>query len=247
MERERREAGRRPAVTNRDVRRARCRTGPRHVKLSAIRVWSGGGSARVDERQVMAAVPQKPMGVGSIVSSVSVTSPGASAMRMSIEVELPDGGELRFFDGQSNTGPDGSGYPVIGPIDLVPKNGAPGLLAPSAAEPEVAGAGSALSGLSFSLDRRRRCGRRVKGDTIGVEISLPSADALAGRDVPTGGRATRSIRGGDLPAVRGRAVHVLVTSTCSVRKGGFRRPRQTRWHRSCSTTTKAPSSAPGPC
>ena len=92
------------------------------------------------------------MGDGSIVSSVSVTSPGASAMRMSIEVELPDGGELRFFDGQSNTGPDGSGYPVIGPINLVPKNRTPGLLAPSAAEPEVAGAGSALSGLSFSLD-----------------------------------------------------------------------------------------------
>ena len=82
------------------------------------------------------------MGDGSIVSSVSVTSPGASAMRMSIEVELPEGGELRFFDGQSNTGPDGSGYPVIGPIDLVPKNGTPGSLAPSAAEPEVAGAGA---------------------------------------------------------------------------------------------------------
>ena len=36
------------------------------------------------------------MGDGSIVSSVSVTSPGASAMRMSIEVEWPEGGELRF-------------------------------------------------------------------------------------------------------------------------------------------------------
>ena len=83
------------------------------------------------------------MGDGSIVSSVSVTSPGASAMRMSIEVELPEGGELRFFDGQSSQGPDGSGYPVIGPIDLVPKNAAPGLLAPSAAEPEAAGAGLA--------------------------------------------------------------------------------------------------------
>ena len=103
--------------------------------------------------QVAAAVPQNPMdfggdlspkldweemGDGSIVSSVSVTSPGASAMRMSIEVELPDAGELRFFDGQSNTGSDGSGYPVIGPIDLVPKNGTPGLLAPSSAEPEAA-------------------------------------------------------------------------------------------------------------
>ena len=120
------------------------------------------------------------MGDGSIVSSVSVTSPGASAMRMSIEVELPEGGELRFFDGQSNTGSDGSGYPVIGPIDLVPKNGTPGLLAPPAAEPEVAGAGSALSGLSFSLEEAAAdvlWSPVVKGDTIGVEISLPSAQA----------------------------------------------------------------------
>ena len=104
------------------------------------------------------------MGDGTIVSSVSVTSPGASAMRMSIEVELPDG----------------SGYPVIGPIDLVPKNGTPGLLAPSAAEPEAAGSGSALSGLSFSLDdaaTETLWSPVVKGDTIGVEISLPSAQA----------------------------------------------------------------------
>ena len=123
------------------------------------------------------------MGDGSIVSSVSVTSPGASAMRMSIEVELPEGGELRFFDGQSNTGSDGSGYPVIGPIDLVPKNGAPESFAPSAAEPEVAGAGSALSGLSFSLEEAAAdvlWSPAVKGDTIGVEISLPSVDALSG-------------------------------------------------------------------
>ena len=103
------------------------------------------------------------MGDGSIVSSVSVTSPGASAMRMSIEVELPEGGELRFFDGQSNTGPDGSGYPVIGPIDLVPKNGTPGVLAPSAAEPEV-GRGRERAVRPVVLPRarplRRPCGRR---------------------------------------------------------------------------------------
>ena len=59
---------------------------------------------------------------GSIVSSMSVTSSGASAMRMGVKAELPDGAELRFFDGQSNQGP---GYPVIGPTDLVLKNGTP--------------------------------------------------------------------------------------------------------------------------
>ena len=189
------------------------------------------------------------MGDGSIVSSVSVTSPGASAMRMSIEVELPDGGELRFFDGQSNTGSDGSGYPVIGPIDLVPKNGTPGLLAPPAAEPEVAGAGSALSGLSFSLEEAAAdvlWSPVVKGDTIGVEISLPSADALSGFSFSIGRSPISTARSRRPHSTRSGST-AAITSTCSVRKGGFRRPRRTRWHRSCTTTTMAPSSAPGPC
>ena len=122
------------------------------------------------------------MGDGSIVSSVSVTSPGASAMRMSIEVELPEGGELRFFDGQSNQGPDGSGYPVIGVKDLAARNATPEMPRASAAEPETAGAGSALSGMSFSLKDATAdvlWSPVVKGDTIGVEISLPLADTLS--------------------------------------------------------------------
>ena len=68
---------------------------------------------------------------GSIVSSMSVTSSGASAMRMGVKAELPDGAELRFFDGQSSEGP---GYPVIGPTDLVLKNGTPAMLGASAAD-----------------------------------------------------------------------------------------------------------------
>ena len=168
---------------------------------------------------------------------------------MSIEVELPDGGELRFFDGQSSQGPDGSGYPVIGPIDLVPKNAAPGLLAPSAAEPEVAGAGSALSGLSFSLDAAAAdilWSPVVKGDTIGVEISLPSAHALSTFSFSIG---KVSHIDGPIEATTFDPLRLNCRNhiDVSVRKVGFRRPRQTRWHRSCTTTTMAPSSAPGPC
>ena len=117
---------------------------------------------------------------GSIVSSMSVTSPGASAMRMGIKAALPDGGEFRFFDGQSNQGP---GYPVIDTTDFVPqerhsRNARGG----SAAEPETAGAGSELTGLAFSLKDATAdilWSPVVKGDTIGVEISLPSSDALS--------------------------------------------------------------------
>ena len=120
---------------------------------------------------------------GSIVSSVSVTSSGASAMRMGVKAELPDGAELRFFDGQSNQGP---GYPVIVPTNLVPKSGTPAMLGASAADPETAGAGSELSGLAFSLKdvaAETLWSPIVKGDTIGD---------------------------GDLPAVRGCTVRVLV-------------------------------------
>ena len=47
----------------------------------------------------------------------------------------------------------------------------------------AAGAGSALSGLSFSLDAAADVlwSPVVKGDTIGVEISLPSAQATCPR------------------------------------------------------------------
>ena len=126
------------------------------------------------------------MGDGSIVSSVSVTSPGASAMRMSIEVELPDGGELRFFDGQSNTGTDGSGFPVIDAKDLASRNESPGPLATSSVDlgslrtMKALPTGEALSGLSFPSSGdgpETLWSPIVQGDTIGVEISLPSAHA----------------------------------------------------------------------
>ena len=129
------------------------------------------------------------MGDGSVVASVSVTSPGASALRMGVTAELPEEGELRFFGGQRDPGPDDPGYPVIGAADFAPKHTVPESLGALAAKPDSAGtgavrpAGEALSGLSFSLKGDAPeilWSPVVKGDTIGVEISLPSPDARSG-------------------------------------------------------------------
>lgn len=128
-------------------------------------------------------------GDGTVVSSVSVTSPGASAMRMGVTAELPEGGELRFFGGQPYVGHDDPDYPVIGAADFVPKNTAPESLGALRAKPDSVGAattlpaGEALSGLSFSLKGDAPeilWSPVVKGDTIGVEITLPSPNAHSG-------------------------------------------------------------------
>ena len=128
------------------------------------------------------------MNDGSVVSSVSVTSPGASAMRMGVRVELHEEGELRFFGGQSDQGRPDEGYPVIGGAGLVAKSGAPESPPGLVAKPGTAGRKNtpavedALSALSFSLDGDAPeilWSPVVKGDSIGVEITLPSADAQA--------------------------------------------------------------------
>ena len=128
------------------------------------------------------------MGDGSIVSSVSVTSPGASAMRMGIKVDLPDGGELRFFGGQSSSGADNPGYPVVGAKDLASRDessGAPAAFIADLDSLKTMNAlpdGEALSDPSFARGGdvpRTLWSPIVQGDTIGVEISLPSADAKA--------------------------------------------------------------------
>ena len=131
----------------------------------------------------------KAMGDGSIVSSLSVTSPGASAMRMAIKADLPEGGELRFFDGESNQGLDGSSLPVIDAKDLASGNESPAAPATPGLDLEalrsiksLPPAGEAPSGESLSGGDdgpETLWSPIVKGDTIGVEISLPSADALS--------------------------------------------------------------------
>ena len=126
------------------------------------------------------------MGDGSIVSSVSVTSPGASAMRMGIKVDLPDGGELRFFDGQSNSGADNPGYPVIDAKDLASSGESHGAPATPSLDLDALSTMKALPTAEALSDPSSSPGDdgpatlwspTVQGDTIGVEISLPSADA----------------------------------------------------------------------
>ena len=124
---------------------------------------------------------------GSVVASASVTSPGASAMRMGVRVRLHEEGELRFFGGQSDRERPDEGYPVIGGADLVAKSGAPESPPALVAKPGAAAGRKntpavedALSALSFSLEGAAPevlWSPVVKGDTIGVEITLPSADA----------------------------------------------------------------------
>ena len=126
------------------------------------------------------------MGDGSIVSSVSVTSPGASAMRMGIKVDLPDGGELRFFDEQSNSGADNPGYPVIDAKDLASSRESHGAPATPSLDLDALSTMKALPTAEALSDPSPSPGDdgpatlwspTVQGDTIGVEISLPSADA----------------------------------------------------------------------
>ena len=61
----------------------------------------------------------------AIVGAVSVTSPGAAALRTGLRVDLPPGGEMRFFDGQ---GERDEGWPVITRDDLHFEGGRPDIL-----------------------------------------------------------------------------------------------------------------------
>ena len=117
------------------------------------------------------------MGDGSIVSSVTVTSPGASAMRMAVQAELPDAGELRFFGAQSEPGVRRFG------LSRFRRDGFP---------PGERRAGDARGGRRRSRHRRER--ERALRPVVFRERRRP-------RDPVVADRAGRHHRGGDLPAV----------------------------------------------
>ena len=127
------------------------------------------------------------MGDGSIVAALSVTSPEASAMRMGIRAELPEGGEIRFFDGQTDQGHDDPGFPVIGWDDLHLKDERPAIPPPPVVKGGATGTDGAppsrdaLPALSLTLKGGSNpeilWSPVVEGDTIGVEITLPSVEA----------------------------------------------------------------------
>ena len=88
-----------------------------------------------------------PLGAGeAIAAAMSVTSPGATDMRMGVLVNLAPGGELRFFGADA-----GRHFSVFTRADLAWKGGKPQTLWSPV----------------------------VKGDTIGIEITLPSRAALS--------------------------------------------------------------------
>ena len=83
----------------------------------------------------------------SIVTSISVTSPEASDIRLGIHITLAKGGEIRFFAPESN-----QVFPAIEAMDLLPDS---------------------------DTKPRLLWSPVVEGDTIGVEIMLPSTQALS--------------------------------------------------------------------
>ena len=80
----------------------------------------------------------------SIATTILVTSPGATDVRMGVLVDLPPGGELRFFGA-------GERFPVVTRADLAWKGS----------------------------DPRTLWSPVVEGDTLGIEITLPSRAALS--------------------------------------------------------------------
>ena len=95
-----------------------------------------------------------PLAGGSIVSAVSVTSPEALEVRAGIQAEMDPGGEIRFFSGSSMK--DGTQsrarqeFPVMTGADFREVGESEILWSPI-----------------------------VEGDTIGIEITLPSRDDLS--------------------------------------------------------------------
>ena len=132
---------------------------------------------------------------GSVVSALAVTSPGASAMRLGIRAELPEGGEIRFFADPEQPEREGTDFPVIDSGSLHLKGGGSGEALPSVDAADASkGTGHApaapdsLSGHAFTLkggaeadaDAELLWSPVVKGDTLGVEVTLPSRDAQSG-------------------------------------------------------------------
>ena len=96
-----------------------------------------------------------PLDDGSIAGTVLLTSPGALAMRAGIRAELGPEGEIRFFAGNMSDGHSGQGresrdLPVITRADFY-----------EGGEPEILWSPT------------------VEGDTLGMEITLPSREDLS--------------------------------------------------------------------
>ena len=87
-----------------------------------------------------------PFGDGTVATQASVTSPGATNMRVGIRVDLPPDAEIRFFGADLTTS-----YPVVTREDIYWKG----------------------------FEPRTLWSPTVEGQTIGIEIILPSEESLS--------------------------------------------------------------------
>lgn len=104
----------------------------------------------------------EPQGDGTVVSAFSVSSPDARALRVAVRAMLPDGAEVRFFGpGDSRQRfPPAARRDFPRPSDVISPEAETDAFKP----PTVPALWSPV----------------VEGDTVGVEISLPSATAATG-------------------------------------------------------------------
>lgn len=100
---------------------------------------------------------------GTIAAAVLVFSPDATSIRVGLRAVLPAGGELRFFHPAN----DGEAVTVVAPPDLAGGQDVDGAEAEPFWSPSVA------------------------GDAIGIEIALPSRDALGAASLRVGKVAHR--------------------------------------------------------
>ena len=164
-----------------------------------------------------------PLDDGSIAGTVLLTSPGALAMRAGIRAELGAEGEIRFFapnvaEGHSGQGRESRDLPVITRADFY-----------EGGEPEILWSPT------------------VEGDTLGMEITLPSREALSAFSLSIEQVSHIYVSMGSLGFFWQNNLIATTTSTSSAGSGAFRATIRTRWDASDSWTAAAAMPAPAPC
>ena len=164
-----------------------------------------------------------PLDDGSIAGTVLLTSPGALAMRASIRAELGPEGEIRFFapnvaEGHSEQGRESRELPVITREDFH-----------EGGEPEILWSPT------------------VQGDTLGMEITLSSREALSAFSLSIEQVSHIYVSMGSLGFFWQNNLTATTTSTSSAGSGAFRATIRKRWDASDSWTAAAAMPAPAPC
>ena len=151
-----------------------------------------------------------PLDDGSIAGTVLLTSPGALAMRASIRAELGAEGEIRFFapnvaEGHSGQGRESRDLPVITREDFHEGGGPEILWSPT-----------------------------VEGDTLGMEITLPSREDLSAFSFRIEQVSHIYVSMGSLGFLWQDNLIATTTSTSSAGSRAFRTTIRTRWDASDS-------------